>query len=68
MTCSEKIRELIQGSPKKLKRIARDADVDYQTLRRWYVEVGAFNRLDTDCAERVYQSLTGKTFMPEEGE
>jgi hypothetical protein len=58
---SETLRALIDSDQRKLKKIAADAGVDYQSLRRWHIR--ATTTLDADMAEAVYKNLTGKPFV-----
>ena len=45
---------------RNLKQIAADANVPYQVLQKW--SRGDVVKLDVGVAERLYQTLTGKTF------
>ena len=56
------IAEEQQGNKRTLKQLAADADVPYQVLQKW--SRGEVAKLDVGIAERVYQTLTGKTFNP----
>lgn len=58
---SETLRALIESNTKPLAVIARQADVNYRALHRWYT--GTTSTLDVDTAEKVYQTLTGKKFV-----
>lgn len=63
-TIAETLRTLIaeeqKGNRRTLKQLAIDAEVPYQVLQKW--SRGEVAKLDVALAERVYQTLTGKTF------
>jgi phospholipase C len=63
-TIAETLRTLIMAEQREnrrtLKQLAIDAEVPYQVIQKW--SRGEVVKLDVGIAERVYQTLTGKTF------
>lgn len=57
---SETLRGLIAKESRTLKEISTESDVPYQILQKWVK--GETAKLDVGIAEKVYQTLTGKTF------
>ncbi len=60
---AEQLRRLLADRKTTLKKLAQDAGVDYQALRRWHK--GATEKLDVTVAEMVFKHLTGKGFTDE---
>jgi hypothetical protein len=60
---AEQLRRLLNNRRNTLKAVATAAEVDYQSLRRWYVR--ATEKLDVTVAEKVFKHLTGKGFADE---
>lgn len=54
------LRTLIAEEPRSLKQLAADADIPYQVLQKW--KLGEVAKLDVGVAEKLYLTLTGKTF------
>ena len=63
-TIADTLRTLIaeeqQGNKRTLKQLAIDAEVPYQVLQKW--SRGEVIKLDVGIAEKLYSTLTGKTF------
>jgi len=67
MTAAETVYNLLASTRKPLTQIALEADVSYDILWRW-VKSGGMNKYDVISAERIYTSLTGKTFITDDNE
>lgn len=63
-TITDTLRTLIaeehKGGKRTIKQLALDSGVPYQVLQKW--SRGEVAKLDVSIAERVYLTLTGKTF------
>jgi hypothetical protein len=58
----DQLKEIIQDSKMPLKKISTTAGVPYLPLWKWMTErQKKYNMLD---GERIYHSLTGRTFIP----
>jgi predicted transcriptional regulator len=58
----ERLRELIREKSPNLLELSRAAEVSYTPLYKWVTgRQHTYNMLD---GERVYYTLTGKTFLP----
>ena len=55
---SERVRSAIERYPRSLKHLTREAKVDYQSVRRWYVFEST--KLDADTAEALLNYLPKK--------
>lgn len=68
-TITDTLRTLIaeehRGGKRTIKQLALDAEVPYQVLQKW--SRGEVAKLDVAIAERVYQTLTGRSFNPHVG-
>jgi hypothetical protein len=60
---AEQLRRLLNNRRTTLKSVAIASEVDYQSLRRWFVR--ATEKLDVTVAEKVFKHLTGKGFADE---
>ena len=54
------IAEELRDNRRNLKQLAADAAVPYQVLQKW--AHGDVAKLDVAVAEKLYLTLTGKTF------
>ena len=57
---TDTLRALIAEEPRSLKQLALDANVPYQVVQKW--TLGEVTKLDVGVAEKLYLTLTGKTF------
>ena len=54
------LRTLIAEEPRSLKQLAADAGIPYQVVQKW--KLGEVAKLDVGVAEKLYLTLTGRTF------
>ena len=59
---STTLRKLINSSELSIRKLSRKAKVPYYRLYRWHRKDTP--ELDVDSADRVYNALTGKRFLP----